>query len=403
MVPLRGIFFVVLLCIVGQICCSDDSCCEDLRCWEKCFEEPTDPVWRNAFNQIYKIIDGIRGLYSPCSRPRGTCFSLDSTVHAANGLTGAQMMEFERNLAAIIALTQPVSNKHNPFFLNKFYQTFTWAADQDWQCKENCEAAAQLLSSPVQHHVQELIPGTSGLRYYGCYLCRYQFDGRFQSGRCHDNVERGKELMIAIVNSNFDDAPPADWPCNTMNRVIIGTDPATDLNTMNEWSVKPAPPFGSFWASGLSYQIPVNNVNLIATKTLLKCMQKKCCSNAFTSIGRRDLRKTQTYGYMDKNSGCENGSENCSPKLKKFSGTFDEFSKNVLAPNDDSITKCRTDTDCPQANVPYVCRNRICVIEIGEEIGDPVLGGVKPVKGRQLSGEDDDVTLTEEPFGESEE
>merc|ERR1712080_761770 len=82
MIPLRCILSFALLCKFGQIVCSDDTCCSDLRCWEKCFEEPKDPVWRNAFNQIYKIIDGIRGLYSPCSRPRGTCFSLDSTVHA---------------------------------------------------------------------------------------------------------------------------------------------------------------------------------------------------------------------------------------------------------------------------------------------------------------------------------
>ena len=59
--------------------------------------------------------------------------------------------------------------------------------------------------------------------------------------------------MIAFVNSQFDDVPPADWPCNTMNRVIIGTDPATDLNTMQEWTVKPAT--GNFWASGLAYQV----------------------------------------------------------------------------------------------------------------------------------------------------
>ena len=166
------------------------------------------------------------------------------------------MMEFERNLAAIIALTQPVSNKHNPFFLNKFYQTFTWAAASDWQCKENCDAANELLSSPVQQHQVELIPGDSGLRYFGCYLCRYQFDGKLQSGTCHKNTVKDKELMIAIVNSPFDDVPPADWPCNTMNRVIIGTDPATDLNTMHEWAVKPA--VGNTWASGLAYQVSCN-------------------------------------------------------------------------------------------------------------------------------------------------
>ena len=169
------------------------------------------------------------------------------------------MMEFERNLAAIIALTQPVSNVDNPFFLNKFYQQFTWAADSDWQCKENCAAADVLLSSPVQHHVTEWIPGISGLRYYGCLLCRYQFDGKFKSGKCHVNSDKNKELMVAFVNSQFDDTPPASVPCNTMNRVVIGTDPATSLNTMHNWAVTPATAGGQFWSSGLTYQVRDSN------------------------------------------------------------------------------------------------------------------------------------------------
>ena len=161
---------VLLFCVAGQISAQwwkKEDCCYDLRCWEKCFEDVKDPLWRNAFNQIYKvyclfdwllfkswnisqrnsksthlssinakkiilqIVNGIRGLYSPCSRPAGTCFSLDSTVHSAGAVSGSDMMEFERNLAAIIALTQPVSNENNPFFLNKFYETFTWAADSE--------------------------------------------------------------------------------------------------------------------------------------------------------------------------------------------------------------------------------------------------------------------------------
>ena len=198
---------------------------------------------------------------SPCSRPAGTCFSLDSTVHSAGAVSGSDMMEFERNLAAIIALTQPVSNENNPFFLNKFYQTFTWAADSNWQCKENCAAADVLLSSPVQDHVTELIPQTSGLRFYGCYLCRYQFDGKFRSGTCHKNTERNKELMVAFVNSQTDDSGQADWPCDTMNRVVIGTDPASSLTAMHDWAVTPAPSHGQFWSSGLTYQVRDCRIN----------------------------------------------------------------------------------------------------------------------------------------------
>lgn len=385
MIPLRCILTIVLLCKFGQIVCSDEQCCSDLRCWEKCFEEPKDPLWRNAFNQIYKIIDGIRGLYSPCSRPRGTCFSLDSTVHAANGLNGAQMMEFETKLAAIIALTQPVSNKHNPFFLNKFYEQFTWAADSDWQCKENCEAAQELLSSPAQHHRTELIPLKSGLRFYGCYLCRYQFDGRFKSGACHKNTDKAKQLMIAFVNSQFDDVPPADYPCNTMNRVIIGTDPATDLNTMHEWTVKPAT--GNFWASGLAYQIPFNSVNLKATRMLLNCMRKKCCPNAFPpSLGRRATQKKQTYYYMDNVNNKE---------PKSFSGNFDQFTTTVIdreGNNDCSVIKCQRG---------YICVRGKCIKGTGWDMVT-----ARPLKnpfGRQLDETDGGTVLQKENFGESEE
>ena len=61
--------------------------------------------------------------------------------------------------------------------------------------------------------------------------------------------------MVAFVNSQFDDTPPASWPCNTMNRVIIGTDPASSLTDMHNWAVTPASDFGQFWSSGLAYQV----------------------------------------------------------------------------------------------------------------------------------------------------
>jgi len=294
----------------------------------------------------YKMVNGIRGLYSPCSRPKGTCFSLDSTVHSAAGLSGDDMMEFERNLAAIIALTQPVSNENNPFFLNKFYQTFTWAADSDWQCKENCAAAQVLLSNPVDQHVTELLPTTSGLRYFGCYLCRYQFDGQFRSGKCHVNTDKNKELMVAFVNSKFDDTPPASWPCNTMNRVIIGTDPASSLTDMHNWAVTPASDFGQFWSSGLAYQIPFNHNNLMATRKLLSCIGNKCCANE-PPAKKRSTSDQDSFYYLTKESISECGgqSNDCQPKLKEFSGRSDDFIKQVVIPetqnNDHDQDPCR--------------------------------------------------------------
>ena len=202
---------------------------------------------------------GIRSLYSPCSKPHGTCFSLDSTTFAMGSLSAGQMMQFERNLAAIIAATQPVSNKRNPFFFNKFYGSdplgVTWT-EQHWNCKDNCHAA-DVLAHPndanvwaMNHHFQEPTPGAvwgpSGVRRDGCSMCQAMFDGKVET-KCHNHTT--DELMIAIINSNFDDQPPigASPPCSNMNRVMIGINPAANLMDMAGW-VAP---------NGLAYQVNV--------------------------------------------------------------------------------------------------------------------------------------------------
>ena len=61
--------------------------------------------------------------------------------------------------------------------------------------------------------------------------------------------------MIAFVNSQTDDSGQADWPCDTMNRVIIGTDPASSLTAMHDLVITPAPSGGQFWSSGLKYYL----------------------------------------------------------------------------------------------------------------------------------------------------
>ena len=196
---------------------------------------------------------GIRSLYSPCSKPHGTCFSMDSSTFA-DFVNAADMMEFERNLAAIIAVTQPVSDKRNPFFFNKFYGTkvgnmpwwLTWT-EQHWNCKNNCHAADVLMDGwLMNHHWNEGTSpgffGPSGVKTHGCTMCRALFDGKV-STKCHNRTTN--ELMVAIVNSNFDDSPPESPLCNSMNRVMIGTSPAANLVNMDSWT---AP-------NGLAYQV----------------------------------------------------------------------------------------------------------------------------------------------------
>ena len=199
----------------------------------------------------------IKSLYSPCSKPHGTCFSLDSTAFDST-VTANEMMRFERTLAAIIALTQPVSDKRNPFFFNKFYGTkvngvpwwLTWT-EQHWNCKDNCQAADVLLHPhqandwAMNHHIWESSPdqfGPSGVKTHGCTMCRALFDGRI-STKCHERTT--DELMVAFVNGDFDDKPMASPHCSTMNRVMIGTNPATNLADMAGWA---AP-------NGLAFQV----------------------------------------------------------------------------------------------------------------------------------------------------
>ena len=201
------------------------------------------------------MIVGIRGLYSPCSKPHGTCFSLDSTTHSLPGSAPSNMMEFERSLAAIIATTQPVSDKRNPFFFNKFYGTrprgITWT-EQSWNCKDSCDAADVLMhpantnSWAMNHHYPEASDGVqwgpSGVRNDGCKMCQAMFEGDI-TNNC--NNKTSNELMIAFVNGGFDDASGPSPPCMTMNRVMIGTTPASSIVDMLNW-VAP---------NGLAYQV----------------------------------------------------------------------------------------------------------------------------------------------------
>merc|ERR1712226_1093266 len=54
-----------------------DDCCDELKCWEQCFTKPEKKEHKETYDKIYQIVMGIRSLYSPCSKPHGTCFSMD--------------------------------------------------------------------------------------------------------------------------------------------------------------------------------------------------------------------------------------------------------------------------------------------------------------------------------------
>ena len=180
----------------------------------------------------------IRNLYTPCSKPHGTCYLLDSSIPCTE--YGDLMMDFERNLASIIALTQPVSNDCNPFFVNKFFRTFAYYP-WSWQCQDKCKAAQTLASSWMDQTAQNT--GRPSWVGGGCRLCDHAFNNGGLS--CSANTE--KELMIGFANSVINSSPGTSQ-CNNYNRVIIGT--TQTWAAAATWSSLAA------WASpGLAYQV----------------------------------------------------------------------------------------------------------------------------------------------------
>ena len=142
-------------------------------------------------------------------------------------------MDFERNLASIIALTQPVSNDCNPFFVNKFHRSFAWYA-WSWQCKDKCRAAQTLATSSMGSTSQNgNQPSWIG---GGCGLCDHAFNNDGLS--CSTKTE--KELLIGFANSAIFSNPT----CNNYHRVIIGTTPATTWSSLLSWA-----------SPGLAYQV----------------------------------------------------------------------------------------------------------------------------------------------------
>jgi len=262
-------------------------------------------------------------------------------------VSASQLMDFERNLASIIALTQPVSNDCNPFFVNKFHRSFAWYS-WSWQCQDKCNAARQLATSSMRWTAQNgNQPSWIG---GGCHLCNHAFNNR--GLRC--SAKTDKELLIAFANNAFYSYP---WNrCNNYNRVIIGTTPATTWPALTSWA-----------SPGLAYQLRFSSSNLQATKSLLKCLNFRCCprtsSNQFPIPARRSEEKEERFSY---NTGNEE-------ETKEFIGTYAQFEENVLdkqTSNDEQI-KCRTSRDCPRN---MRCNKGICVGSFTEVSG--------PIKGR---------------------
>jgi len=349
--------FVVLLSLAlalnatGIFGCKDQCC--DLNCWEQCFADGSSGSYAAFYQQIYQIVQTVRNLHSPCSKPHGTCFLLDSSAPVSVTYPpGNQLLDFERNLASIIALTQPVSNECNPFFVNKFYRNgagYGW----HWQCQDKCNAARTLatLASTSQNGNQPSAIGS------GCYLCDHAFNNNGLS--C--SADTKNELLIAFANSGIYTTPFTAAKCNKYKRVIIGTTPASIWTQLASWA-----------SPGLAYQLQYSNANLQATKSLLKCLNYRCCPNTSPNqfpLPARAAGDQQRFTYNTKND----------EKTKDFTGTIDQF-ENILneLDSDDNEVKCRTSRDCPRN---MRCLKGRCVGSF-TQIGGPIKEIGSPIKGR---------------------
>ena len=181
-------------------------------------------------------METIKNLYLPCNKPHGTCYLLDSTV-SPGGLSGSQLMDFERNMASIIALSQPVSKDCNPFFVNKYFRNFAWYSGS-WQCQDKCNAARTLATTPMRYTQTNNQPSWIG---GGCILC----DHAFNSGGLSCSTNTDNELLIAFANNAIYTSPDAG-KCKKYNRVIIGTSPATTWSALIGWA-----------SPGLAYQVNI--------------------------------------------------------------------------------------------------------------------------------------------------
>ena len=77
---------------------------------------------------------GVRNLYLPCSKPHGTAYMLDADIPTVPGVSANAIYLYQRQLAGIVAMVQPVGDDCNPFCASKFYANFGFYV-HNWPCK----------------------------------------------------------------------------------------------------------------------------------------------------------------------------------------------------------------------------------------------------------------------------
>lgn len=264
---LLSVLVLLSIASIASSCCSGDECTCEPNCWEKCFmNPPNSQTYKNAYMEIYRAAVGIRNMYAPCFKPHGTAYMMDADVPTSgSGTTASSLYWYQRQLASIVAMVQPVGDNCNPFCTSKFFRNFAWYA-HNWPCKDRCQAWSFFqkntgMTSYTPNQAWQQQP--SWVRG-GEILSKLCFDRPNLNGhkcmKCTKN-----ELLIAFTNSPIYPAPSSVCGGNPYQCAAIGVHPANHAN-MDSWA-----------KTGPAYHLPSTSVYRYAASRISRCMYYQCC------------------------------------------------------------------------------------------------------------------------------
>jgi len=310
---------LVLICLLPALvrgCCTGDQCSCEPNCWEKCFLEPSKDSYLNPYKEIYGMAVGVRNLYLPCSKPHGTAYMLDADV-PTTGVSAGDLYLYQRQLAGIVAMVQPVGDDCNPFCASKFYANFGFYV-HNWPCKNRCEAMNFLSVSPpasISSFAQRPGVPSSWVRG-GEILSRLCFDRPHLRGHECMNCTTN-ELLIAFTNSPVI-TQPSICDNGRFSCVAVGVHPA-DLQDNDDWA-----------KTGNAYHLPSTTIYRQAARKITSCLRNSCCSTRgieplpISPVRRKQRKeeKEETFHLITQTD--ELG--------KNVTGTFSDFQEDHLEP-----------------------------------------------------------------------
>jgi len=304
-------------------CCWENECTCEPNCWEKCFmDPPNNNANKNAYMEIYRAAIGIRNLYAPCFKPHGTAYMMDSDVPSSTATEpAADLYQYQRHLASIIAMVQPVGDSCNPFCASKFYQRFAYYS-HGWPCMDKCEAW-QFFNSDSQaaaFRPNQNWRSKDEWSWVGggeiladiCFNYNEQRPGH-ECMKCSKN-----ELLVAFTNSPVMPVPGNYCGGNPFQCAAIGIAPSNLMN-LDAWA-----------NTGPAYHLPSNPLYMKAAGRIAKCMYKHCCSKKFTT---KNTWWSPSKTPLSRQTNGEQVYEYTTPDFEttlQFKGSFEEFNEKIL-------------------------------------------------------------------------